>query len=357
MVQKCFEKVLRGENLEREESAAALEEMLSEQATPTRMAALLVALAMKGETEDELLGMAQALRCQVGAGKPEGDKPYGPVEVGLSSSGRRFLNSQTSVATFPISTAAAFVIAGAGVRALQNAVRCGEGGLDRAAVLEALGINTQIPAEKIARCVEETRLGFLFEPLPDDAPGDVPSGAMERLRFALREIPIPTILNLLVGLLNPGNAPAMVVGVHSEAIAETFGRVAKQLGIRRAYVFHGSDGLDEITNTGPTTLVAVREGETFLWRIEPGDFGFPTVKLHELAGGDVKACADILQSILRGEAGPRRQVVLLNAAPALACAGAARDLEEGIRLAEQAIDSGEALQVLKRLAQLTQGDG
>ncbi|MBI4463083.1 MAG: anthranilate phosphoribosyltransferase, partial [Acidobacteria bacterium] len=181
------------------------------------------------------------------------------------------------------------------------------------------------------------------------------SQAMEQLLFAYREIPVPTAFNLLVPLLNPGGASGLVVGVPSARLTETVGRVAVQLGVRRAFVFHGSDGLDEITNTGPTTLVEVREGQISSTQIQPGDLGFPVVHLEDLAGGDAKQCAAIIRSILQGESGPRRHVVLLNAAPVIVCAGKTQNLAEGVKLAAEAIESGRALQTLDRMAAFSQG--
>ena len=200
---------------------------------------------------------------------------------------------------------------------------------------------------KIARGVAEVGLGFVFEP--------VISQAMEQLSFAYREIPVPTAFQLLLPMLNPGGAPGLVIGVHSARMTETVGRVVSQLGVRRAFVFHGSDGLDEITNTGPTTLVEVRENKISVSQIQPGDFGFPVVRLEELAGGDASQCAAVIRSILQGEAGPRQHVVLLNAAPVIVCAGKAQDLAEGVKLAAEAIDSGRALQTLEHMAAFSQG--
>ena len=212
-----------------------------------------------------------------------------------------------------------------------------------------MGIYTRLPVWKVARSVAEVGLGFVFEP--------VISEAMQHLLFAYHEIPIPTSFHLLLPLLNPGGAPGLVVGVHSARITETMGRVVAQLGVRRAFIFHGSDGLDEITNTGPTTLVEVREGQISVSRIQPGDFGFPVVRLEELTGGGAPQCAEIIRSILRGESGPQRHVVLLNAAPAIVCGGKARNLAEGVRMAAESIDSGRAIQVLERLAEFSRQDG
>ena len=342
----CLEKVLRSQNLSVEESTKAMEEILADEASATQMSAFLVALAMKGETEEELLGMARVLR-----GKAYLFSQYGPVEVGLANTERRMLTgsepgrSSETVApgsTFNIASAVAFVVAGAGVRVLQQGHRSSASDLESAAVIESLGINTRLPAWKIAQCTAEVGLGFVFEP--------VISQAMERILFAFREIPVPTAFNLLLPMLNPGAAPALALGVHSAAVTETVARVLARMGIRRAFVFHGSDGLDEITNTAPTTVAEVDNGKIQTRLIEPGDFGIAAGRFEDLAGGDARRSADIIESILEGDRGPRRNVVLLNAAPGIVCGGKARDLAEGVRLAGESIDSGRARAILRRLA-------
>ena len=253
--------------------------------------------------------------------------------------------SGESAATFNISSATAFVVAGAGAHALQQGYRSVDNELESAEVLEALGINTRIHPAKIARSVAETGLGFVFEPVIGEA--------MERLLFAFREIPVPTAFHLLLPLLNPGGAPALAIGVHSEAMVGVVARVAARMDLHHAFVFHGADGLDEITNTGATSLAELRDGAIHNHRIEPGDFGFPVGDLKGLAGGDARVCAEQIRAVLGGEPGPRRQVTLLNAAPGIVCAGKARDLAEGVRVAEQSIDSGSALKVLENVARLS----
>ena len=347
MILDCLKKALQPTDLTVEEASSAMQEILSGEATATQTAALLVALAMKGETEAELWGMLRVLQ-----GKRYLFGQYGPVDVGLSNSDRRWLAPERlsaedgeSAVTFNISSAAAFVVAGAGARALQQGYRSAEQELESAGVLEALGINTRIHPARIARCVAETGLGFVFEPVIGEA--------MECLRFAFREIPVPTAFHLLLPLLNPGGAPALVIGVYSEERVGIVARVAAKMSLRHAFVFHGADGLDEITNTGATSLAELRDGNIQSHRIEPGDFGFPVGSLKDLAGGDAQVCAEQIRAVLGGEPGPRRQVVLLNAAPGIVCAGKAQDLAEGVRAAEQAIDSGRALGVMEALARLS----
>ncbi len=347
-----LEKVLRKENLTAAEAAAVTQEILSGEASPIQEAAFLVALSMKGETDQELAGVAAVLR-----GKTYYFNQYGPVQVGLSSSEHRLLLASRSssgeaaradgaASTFNISSAVALVVAGAGIHVLQQGYRSQDWGLESSGVLEALGINTRVPVWKIDRSVAEVGVGFVFEP--------VISEVMGCLQFAFREIPVPTVFDLTLPLLNPGGAPALVVGIHSARLTETVARVVAQLGVSQAFVFHGSDGLDAITNTGPTQLAEVNQGSIRLHQIQPGDFGFPLARLEELSGGDAKRNAEIITAILHGEAGPRRNVVLLNAAPAMVCAGKARDLAEGVRVAAEAIDSGSAARILERLAAFTQ---
>ena len=188
-------------------------------------------------------------------------------------------------------------------------------------------------------------LGFVFESFTGEA--------MEHLLFAIREIPVPTAFNLLLPMLNPGGAPALVVGVHSAAIVETVARAVARMEVRRAFVFHGSDGLDEITNTGPTMLAEVQEGRIQIHRIGPGDFGLSAGSLKDLAGGGAGRSAELIRSVLQGEQGSRRNVVLLNAAPGIVCGGKAGSLAEGVQVAAESIDSGQAFRVLNRLAEFT----
>jgi anthranilate phosphoribosyltransferase len=346
MLLNGLDKVVSGSDLTADEAAAVMDEILSGEASPTQEAAFLVALSMKGETEAELLGMAKALR-----GRTYLLNQYGPVEVGLSSSERRLLGKPHGAelrppmgpaATFNISTPVALVIAGAGVHVLQQGYRSQDWGLESSGVLEALGINTRMPAFRIDRSVAETGVGFVFEPVISEVMGCV--------LFAFREIPVPTVFDLVLPLLNPGGAPGLVVGIHSDKLTEPVARVIAKMGVRRAFVFHGSDGLDAITNTGPTQLVEVDEGKLRSQQIQPKDFGLPLAKLEDLSGGDAKLNAEIITGILHGASGARRDIVLLNAAPAIVCAGKARDLAEGVRLAADSIDSGRALAVLERLA-------
>jgi len=346
----AIEKLLLKNDLTREEASEVTQEILSGEASPIQEAAFLVALSMKGETEAELLGVASVLR-----GKTYFFNQHGPVEVGLSSGERRLLLGSHAAegdaggdgvaSTFNISTAVALTVAGAGVRVLQQGYRSQDWGLESSGVLEALGINTQIPVWKIDRSVAEVGVGFVFEP--------VISEVMGCLQFAFREIPVPTIFDLTLPLLNPGGASGLVVGIHSARLTETMARVVAQMGVGRAFVFHGSDGLDAITNTGPTQLAEVNQGAIRLHQIQPGDFGFPIARIEELSGGDAKRNAEIITDILEGKPGARRNVVLLNAAPAIACAGKARDLAEGVRLAADAIDSGRAASVMEKLAAFT----
>jgi len=350
MLLDCLEKTLHRADLTVDESSAAMAEILSGEATPAQMSAMLIALAMKGETEEELFGMARTLR-----GKAYLFNQYGPVEVGLSNMERRMLfqpaqpaDNGSAVgpgATFNIASAVAFVVAGADVRVLQQGHRSANREMESATVLEALGVNTRIPAWKVAHCLAGPGLGFVFEP--------VISEAMEHLHFAYRNIPVPTAFDLLLPMLNPGGAPALVLGVHSAAITETVARVVARMGVRRAFVFHGSDGLDEITNTGPTALAEVKDGQVRLSRIEPGDFGIPAGRLEDLEGGDARQNAKVILSVLKGESGARRNVVLLNAAPGIVCGNKARDLTEGVQVAAASIDSGQALRVLEQLSQFT----
>ena len=280
---------------------------------------------------------------------------YGPIDVGMACMERKLLASrepspsgagtQGPAGTFNISTAAALVVAASGAHVLQQSYRSQDADLESSAVLEALGVSTRVPAPRIDRMVAEAGVGFVFEP--------VISETMERLRFAFQEIPVPTIFALLLPLLNPGGAPNLVVGVHSAELTQKMAEVVADMGVRRAFVFRSSDGLDAISNTGTTQLFEVRQGAISAHEIRAGDFGLPAAHLDDLGGGNAATNAEIILEILRGQPGARRNIVLLNAAPGIVCAGKASSLEEGIRLAADAVDSGRALSVLQSLVNLS----
>jgi anthranilate phosphoribosyltransferase len=252
--------------------------------------------------------------------------------------------------TFNVSTATAFVVAGAGLRVakhgnrsmsgLSGASLCGS-----ADVVETLGVNLTLTPEQVGRCVAEVGIGFLYAPLLHTA--------MKHVMTARREVGIRTVFNLLGPLTNPAGANAQVIGVAAAALTEPLARVLAELGTFRAFVVHGADGLDEISNTGESRVSEVREGTVRTFTVRPEDFGLSRASIRDLLGGDREQNAEIIRTILRGEPGPKRDIVLMNAAAALVVGTRARDLKEGVELAARSIDSGAARGKLERLVGLT----
>jgi anthranilate phosphoribosyltransferase len=247
--------------------------------------------------------------------------------------------------TFNISTATAFVLAGAGVRVAKHGNRSISSLCGSADVVEALGIRIDIGPDQVARCIDEVGIGFLYAPLLHDA--------MRYVMLARREMKIRTVFNLLGPLCNPADANAQVLGVYSEKLTEMMAQVLCDLGAQRAFVVHGADGLDEISITGETKISEVRDGQLRTYYVTPEDFGIERAPIESIQGGDVKRNAEIIREILAGEAGTRRDIVLLNAAAGLVAGGKAPNLRAGIQLARESIDSGAASSILDRLTHLT----
>ncbi len=248
--------------------------------------------------------------------------------------------------TFNVSTATAFVVAGAGLKVAKHGNRSVSSLCGSADVVETLGINIELSAAKVARCVDEVGIGFLYAPLLHTA--------MKHVMAARREMGIRTVFNMLGPLTNPAGANAQVIGVYSDALTEPLARALAELGTLRAYVVHGDDGLDEISNTGPSHISEVREGVVRSSTVRPEDFGLPRSSLQDLRGGDREENAAIVRHVLAAEAGPRRDIVLMNAAAALVVGGKAQDFKEGVALAAESVDSGAAAAKLAGLIALSQ---
>ncbi|HEY4961549.1 MAG TPA: anthranilate phosphoribosyltransferase [Terriglobales bacterium] len=334
-----------GSSLTRDEARDVMAEVLRGEATDAQIAALLVALHMKGETVEEIVGFAQAIRA---AATPllteEGDA------VDVSGTGRDALvdtcgtGGDTS-GTFNISTAVAFVTAGAGVRVAKHGNRSITSKCGSADVMEALGVNINVPPARLAACLRETGIAFLFAPAMHSA--------MKYVQPARRELRLRTVFNLLGPLTNPAHASAQVVGVYSADLVEKLAEALSELGLRRALVVYGRDGLDEITISGPTKVAEVRDGSVRSYEIAPEEFGLKRASLAEIAGGDAQQNADIIRAVLAGERSPRRDVVVLNAAAALVAAGHADRIGQTVPLAAYAIDCGHARQRLQLLVEFT----
>ena len=333
-------------DLSRMEAAAAMEAIMSGAATNAQIAAFLTALRMKGETVEELIGFAQVMRQKAVKVRTRA----GEV-VGATGTDREMLIDTAGTGgdasgTFNVSTATAFVVAGTGLKVAKHGNRSVSSLCGSADVVETLGINIELPPAKVARCVDEVGIGFLYAPLLHTA--------MKHVMAARREMGIRTVFNMLGPLTNPAGANAQVIGVYSGALTEPLARVLAELGTLRAFVVHGADGLDEISNTGPSHISEVHEGVVRSSTVSPEDFGLPCASIQDLRGGDRAENAEIIRRILAGEPGPRRDIVLMNAAAALVVGGRARDFKEGVALAAQSIDSGAAAARLAGLVALSQ---
>lgn len=332
-IQAALHKIISRADLAETEAAAAMHEILRGAAPPGLTAALLTALRMKGETVDEITGFARAMRANAVAVRPAKTAPEALVDTcGTGGDGGR---------TFNISTVAAFVAAGAGAVVAKHGNRSVSSRCGSADVLEACGVNVNISAAQAADCIDAVGIGFLF------APNIHP--AMKHAGPVRKELGMRTVFNILGPLTNPAGAGAQVMGVFDDAIVETAANVLCRLGVSRAFVAHGGDGLDEITTTAPTKLAEIRGGAVSVRTVTPEDFGLPRATASDLSGGGRDANAAALQAILQGENGPRRDIVLANASAALVAAGRAGDFEDGKKQAAEAIDCGAAAQKLKAL--------
>jgi len=332
-------------DLSRIEAAAAMDAIMSGGATNAQIAAFLTALRMKGETIEELVGFAQVMRQKVVRIRTRADEV-----AGLTGTDREMLidtcgTGGDASGTFNISTATAFVVAGTGLKVAKHGNRSASTLCGSADVVETLGVSLELTPVQIARCVNEVGIGFMYAPLLHTA--------MKHVMPARREIAIRTVFNLLGPLTNPAGANAQVIGVAAAALTEPLARVLAELGTSRAFVVHGADGLDEISNTGESRVSEVREGLVRTFSVRPEDFGLPRASIKDLQGGDREQNAQIIRLLLEGEPGPRRDIVLMNAAAALVAGGRARDLKEGVALAGQSVDGGEARRKLDALVALS----
>lgn len=330
-------RLVRRENLNREEAFELLEALLDTEATDAQIAGTLVALASKGETVDELTGMAEGLRSH--AVRLISQHPCFIDTAGTGSSRAK---------TFNISTAAAFVIAGAGMPVAKHGNRAASSKSGSADLLTALGVNVSVIPLVSENALNEIGICFMFAPLYH--------GATARVAGVRRQLGIHTTFNLLGPLSNPAGAPRQIIGVFRKDLAEKLAHVLAALGTEHAWVVHGEDGLDEITLAGKTHVAEAQNGEVKTFEIEPGDFGFEVRALEHLRGGDTDANAQIVREVLSGSRKDEaRALVVMNAAAALMLGGAAADLRDGAKLAGNAIDSGAANEKLELLIEATSG--
>jgi anthranilate phosphoribosyltransferase len=322
-------KVATGATLSREESATAFDRMMSGEATPSQMGGLLMALRVRGETVEEITGAVSAMRAKMLRVRA----PAGAVDVvGTGGDGSGSVN---------VSTCASFIVAGAGVPVAKHGNRALSSRSGAADVLSSLGVRIDISPEHVGRCISEAGIGFMFAPSHHPATKNV---GPTRVELATR-----TIFNLLGPLSNPAGVTRQMVGVFSRHWVLPLAQVLKNLGAESVWVVHGSDGLDEITLTGPTSVAALENGAVRTFEVTPEEAGLKRVAGETLKGGDANFNAIALQSVLDGMPSPYRDVALLNAAAALIVAGRARDLKEGLALGIKSLDSGAAASRLKHL--------
>jgi anthranilate phosphoribosyltransferase len=335
MIQLALARLLDGRDLTRSEARAVMDQIMAGEATAAQIGALLVALRFKGETPDEIAGCAEAMRSHVLSVRPRRTDLVDTA--GTGGDGAR---------TFNISTAAALVAAAAGAAVAKHGNRAVSSASGSADVLEALGFQLELPAERVEQSIDELGFGFLF------APSHHP--AMRHAAPVRRELATRTVFNVLGPLTNPAGARSQVVGVYAPELAATLAQVLVQLGAERAFVVHGADGIDELSPTGPNLVWEVAGGEARERVVDPLELGIGRCAPSELAGDSPAANAETIRAIFAGAPGPRRDAVVLNAGAAIAAAGHADDLRDGLALAAEAIDSGAAGRRLEELVAFSQ---
>lgn len=337
MIKDAIRKVVDGKDLCEAEAVETMTKIMNGEATPAQVASFVTALRLKGETVEEITGFVRVMR-----EKSVRVHPKATNFVDTCGTGGDKLN------TFGISTTATFVIVGAGATVAKHGGRAASSSCGSADVLEALGINISLSAEQIAYCIDNAGLGFMFAPMMHPA--------MKHAVGPRKEIGIRTVFNMLGPLTNPAGAKRQIIGVFSQDITETMARVLASLGTERAMVFHGLDGLDELSTLGETRVSEIKDGEVRTYTMLPSDVGLDTARAEDLAAGDgsVEDNVRAFMSVLEGNKGAKRDIVLLNASAALVVTGIANSLEDGIALAAKSIDSGAALNALERFKTVTQ---
>lgn len=330
MIQEAIKKVVEGYDLEEVEMVGAMNEIMEGEATDAQIACFLTALRLKGETVEEITGAVRVMR-----EKATKINTKHPLVVDTCSTGGTGLHS------FNISTTSAFVVAGAGIPVAKHGNRGVTRKSGSANVLMSLGINIEISPEQVGKCIDEVGVGFLFAPLLH--------GAMKHAIGPRREMGIRTIFNAIGPLTNPAGAKAQVLGVYSPELTETHAHVLKNLGTKHAFIVHGADGLDEITTTTTTRISELNNGDVNTYTLDPTTFGITKTEQESLLGGTPEQNAEITTNILKGQIGPKRDIVLLNAGAAIVAGGKAGNLEIGMKLAADSIDSGRAFETLEEL--------
>ncbi len=347
MIKDAISKVVLRQDLLETEMIEVMNQIMGGEATPAQVGAFITALRMKGETIEEITGAARVMRdhaTPIRVGKAldiDREEINLDRETVLDTCG----TGGSGTKSFNISTTVAFVVSACGAKVAKHGNRSISSACGSADVLEALGVNLNVTPEQVESCINEVGVGFLFAPALH--------GAMKHAIGPRREIGIRTIFNILGPLTNPAGADRQVLGVYDEKLVEVLAKVLVKLGCQRGFVVHGQDGMDEITLTGPTRIAEINEGKVTLSTIEPEDFGLRRCLLTDLQGGDAEENAAIVKDVLAGAEGPKRDVVLLNAAYALIAAGIVESVDAGLQKARNVIDEGLAKAKLEGLVNLT----
>jgi anthranilate phosphoribosyltransferase len=328
---EAIEQLLAGTPLTREQAGNVMDQVMAGETTPVQVAGMLIALRAKGETVDEMAGFVDSMRAHA----TPLDLPAGAIDT-CGTGGDR-------AGTFNISTAAALVAAGAGIPVAKHGNRAASSRCGSADVLEALGVDITLGADGVRRCIDAAGMGFCFAPTFHPA--------MRHAGPARRELGVRTVFNVLGPLANPGRVRRQALGVGAAPLAPLMIRVLQDLGHERALVFYGEDGLDELTTTGPSRVFQLTGGAVTDYQLDPRDLGLARSQPADLKGGTPPENAELLQQVLQGERGPRRDVVLLNAAAAVLAAGRTEGWPDALEVARESLDSGRARQVLDRLVQ------
>ena len=334
MIQEAIGKLVEGRHLSADEAEKVMDLIMTGEATQAQIGAYLVALRMAGETPEEIAGSVRSMRAKATWVKTK--HPFVIDVVGTGGDGTH---------TFNISTSAALVVAAAGQPVAKHGNRAVSSKSGAADVLKALGVNIEASPEKVGECIDEVGVGFLFAPMLH--------GAMKHAIGPRRELAMRSIFNVMGPLTNPARAQSQLVGVYAPELTELVADVLRQVGCQKALVVHGSDGMDELTLTGPSRVSEWDGSEIRTYDVTPEDAGLERADADALKGGEPAENADITRAILAGETGPKRDIVLLNAAAALIAANKAENLREGVGQAASAIDSGEAVRVLSHLVEVS----
>ncbi len=334
MIREAISSVVSGQSLSMEDAATVMEEIMEGEATPAQLGAFLTALSLKGETPEEIAGMAKVMREKALRVNVEG-----PL-VDTCGTGGDGKNS------FNISTAAAFVAAGAGLKVAKHGNRAASGSCGSADVLEALGVKIDLPPEGVEQCINQVGMGFMFAP--------VFHPSMRHAAPVRREIGIRNVFNILGPLTNPAGVQAQLVGVAHAQLGKQMAEVLRLLGVRHAIVAHGQDGLDELTLDGETQGWEVVGGRVREWSTSPESAGLPSASLDQIKGGSKEENAATMRRIFQGASGPLRDVVLLNSAAVLLVGGEVEDIAQGVEQAARVIDDGAALAKLDSLVAVSQ---